>query len=166
MPKRPDAASRISAARLSELCGVNRQTRDKWISKGLLQQSEGCDQFDLVELVVLNLLFGTVKKSHVGVIWREVQPKLRELMPGPRLALVWDPQTRAANLALDDATIAGLVRHGRPVHVLDLGGPIELARAAFKREVGAMRPLQPARRFDARRAASRRGPSRGPAENP
>lgn len=49
----------------------------------------------------LRVLFDKVKKSHVQVIWRDVQPKLRELMPGPALTLVWDPQTRSAELALD-----------------------------------------------------------------
>lgn len=61
-------------------------------------------------------------------------------MPGPQLTLVWDPRRRAARLALGEAEVVELVRHGRPVQVLDLGSAVEDAREAFRREIDLLAP--------------------------
>jgi hypothetical protein len=137
MPVRPDDAPRLRGSRLCEITGVIRQTRDKWAQRGLLRSADDYDQFDLVELAVLKLLFDSLKKSHVTIAWARVRPNLREVMPGPQLTLVWDPQRRSAELSFDADEIVALARHGRPVHVLDLGSAVEWAREAFRREVEA-----------------------------
>lgn len=139
MPARSDAIPRLRGSRLCEISGVLRQTRDKWAARGLLRAADDYDEFDLVELVVLNLLFSSLKKSHVPIAWRQVQPKLRDLLPSPVLTLVWDPQNRKAEFAFEAETIVALVNHGRPVHVIDLGPPVFRAREAFRRDTDARR---------------------------
>jgi hypothetical protein len=138
MPSRPDDAKRISGSRLCEITGVNRQTRDKWASDGLLRKADDYDQLDLIEVVVLKLLLETLRKKHARIAWARIRPKLREVMATPRLTLVWDAERRLAELAFDPESIVALVKHGRSVQVLDLGGSVEDARAAFRREVEAV----------------------------
>jgi hypothetical protein len=145
MPARPDDPLRLSGSRLCEITGVNRQTRDTWTDAGLLRKGNDYDQFDLVELVVLKLLLDTLPKKHAKFAWTRVRSQLKELMPGPQLTLVWDPQRRSAELAFDAEAIIPLVRHGRPVQVLDLGSAVELAREAFRREAEAVAAQQAAR---------------------
>lgn len=140
MPTRTDTTPRLSGSRLCEISGVLRQTRDKWAGRGLVRAADHYDELDIVELVVLKSLFDSLKKSHVRIAWSQVRAELRGLVPGPTLSLVWDPQHRVAKLAFDDATIVTLVRHGRPVHVLDLGPSVKRARDAFRREVSAELP--------------------------
>jgi len=137
MPARSDDEPRVRGSRLCEIAGLNRQTRDKWVDRGLLTKTNECDQVDLVELIVLKLLSDNLKKGHVRIAWEEVRPKLREVVPGPNLTLVWDPQRRSAVLAFDPKEIVDLVRHGRLVQVLDIGHAIQWAREAFRREVAA-----------------------------
>jgi hypothetical protein len=114
---------------------VIRQSRDRWVERGLLRRSDDYDEFDLLELVVLKLLFDTLRKSHVELAWSRVRPSLREVIPGSHLTLVWDIQHRSAELSLDDATLSRLVRHGRLVQALDIGKAIDEARRAFRREI-------------------------------
>jgi hypothetical protein len=143
MPEKPDDARRVSGSRLCEICGVVRQTRDRWADQGLLRRADGYGELDLVEVAVLNLLYRTIRKMHVEVAWASVRPSLRSVVPGTQLTLVWDPQRRSAELALDDEAIARLVRHGRPTQVLDIGAAIDQARTAFRREVSRARPVEP-----------------------
>ena len=137
MPRRSDASARISASRLCEISGVLRQTRDKWAQRGLLRSGEDYDELDLVELVVLNLLFATLRKSHVPIAWDHIRPSLREAVPREGMTLVWDPQRRSAAVAFDADAIVSLARQGRPVWVLELGDVVERARDAYRREVRA-----------------------------
>jgi hypothetical protein len=95
--------------------------------------------------VVLKLLLETLRKKDAKLAWTSVRPQLRDLMPGPQLTFVWDPQRRAAELALEPEAIVPLVRHGRPVQVLDLGSEVERARDAFRREVEAVAIQEAAR---------------------
>lgn len=137
MPKGPDSGQRLSGSRLCEISGVNRQTRDKWARDGLLRKGDEYDEFDLVEVVVLHLLLDKLRKKDAKVAWARVRPQLRGLLPGPKLTLVWDGQCRTADLVIDDDAIVSLVRHGRPVQVVDLGTEVRRARDAFRRDIGA-----------------------------
>lgn len=156
MPDRSDTSVRLPGSRLCEISGVNRQTRDKWARDGLLRKGDDYDQLDLVELVILKLLLETLRKKEAKLAWAGIRPHLRNLMPGPQLTLVWDPQRRAAKLALTDEEIVPLVRHGRPVQVLDLGTAVDDARAAFRREVEALAVQAEARRRAQQSAADAR----------
>ena len=131
---------------MCEISGVNRQTRDKWARDGLLRKADSYDQLDLIEVVVLKLLLATLRKKEAKLAWLQVGPKLRELMPGPQLTLVWDGQRRAAELGLTADEIVPLVRHGRPVQVIDIGTPIEHAREAYRRELEVLTAQAEARR--------------------
>jgi hypothetical protein len=160
MPSAPDDVPRLRGSRLCEITGVIRQTRDKWAAQGLLREAESYDELDLVEVVILDALLGALKKSHAKIAWGIIRPKLRAVMPGPSLVVVWDPQTRSAELALDDATIVSLVRHGRAVHVVDLGAPVQQAREAFRREVETATQPERAKRQTGRRRLHREESSR------
>jgi hypothetical protein len=116
---------------------VNRQTRDKWAKAGLLHKGQDYDQVDLVEVVVLKLLLETLPKKHAKLAWTRIRAQLRDLMPGPQLTLVWDPQRSSAELVFEAEAIVSLVRHGRPVQVVDLGSEVERVRGAFHREAEA-----------------------------
>ena len=143
---------------MCEIGGVNRQTRDKWADEGLLGKRDDYDQLDLLELVVLKLLLGTLRKKDAKIAWSTIRPKLRELMPGQSLTLVWDAQRRTAELALAHEEIAPLVLHGRPVQVVNLGTAIHEARSAFRRELDVVaerhNTLRPARRATRARRSS------------
>jgi hypothetical protein len=116
------------------MCGVIRQTRDKWADEGLLRRRDEYDQYDLIELVILSLLLQTLRKRDAKLAWRSVRPQLRDVIAGPHLMLVWDVQQRSAGLALTPEDVVALVSHGRPVQVLDVGRLVEEAREAFRRE--------------------------------
>ena len=155
MSTSPDKTARLSGSRICEISGVNRQTRDRWVDHGLLRKSDSYDQLDLIEVVVLKLLLSTLRKKEAKLAWMRVRPQLRELMPGPQLTLVWDGQRRAAELALTDDQVVALIRHGRPVQVVDLGTPIEQGREAFRRELEIVAAQAEARR-EAEIAAGKR----------
>jgi hypothetical protein len=127
--------NRVAGSRLCELCGINRQTRDKWADGGLLRKRAAYEQLDLIEAVVLKLLLATLRKNEAKVAWMQLRPQLRSVVAGGDLTLVRDGQRRAADLALTAEDVLSLVRHGRPVQVLHLGPVVEDARAAFRREV-------------------------------
>jgi hypothetical protein len=157
MPQRPDKTPRLSGSRICEISGVNRQTRDKWVRDGLLRKSESYDQLDLIELVVLNLLLATLRKKEAKLAWIRIRPQLRDVMPSSSLTLVWDGQRRNAELALANDDIVACVRHGRPVHVIDVGTPIEQAREAFRREMEVLgAQTDSRRRADEGRRGARR----------
>jgi hypothetical protein len=167
MPIHPDDQPRLSGTRICEITGVNRQTRDKWASDGLVRKSDYYDQLDLVELVVLNLLLHTLRKKHAKIAWIRVRAKLKDLLPGPQLTLVWDAERRTADLAFDRDEIVELVRIGRPVQVIDLGGAIERAREAFRRDAEAASAIAESARAADRSAAPHPSRSAGsPPGNP
>jgi hypothetical protein len=146
MPARADdmsSAPRLTGSRLCEISGINRQTRDKWAAEGLLRKADDYDQLDLVETVALGLLLATLRKKHARVAWLAIRPELKSVMPGPQLTMVWDAERRSADLAFDAKTIAKLVRHGRPVQVIDLGTAIERAREAYRRDREAAAGVDP-----------------------
>jgi hypothetical protein len=156
MVHRPDVTRAISRSRLCEIGGVNRQTRDKWVARGLLPDNAPCGELDLIALVVLNALYGTIKKGHVPIAWRQIESDLRQSVPAGGLKLVWDIQARKAALASDDASVVELVRHGGPVHVIDLAERIDAVRTAFRNELSAG-PSHPIRKRSrtARKSAGR-----------
>jgi hypothetical protein len=100
-----------------------------------VRSDESYDELDVVEVVVLNILLSTLRKKHVRAAWQDVRPRLRTALPGAHLWVVWDPQRLEAELASDDAGVARLVRHGRPVQVIDVAPAVEEARGAFRREI-------------------------------
>jgi hypothetical protein len=130
----PDNKRTLSGARLSEVVGVLRQTRDAWAARGLLRRRDRYELFDLVELAVLSELSKFLRKHDVPVAWAQVRPALKTVVATPSLALVWDSQERRATLTFEDNEIMALVRHGRPIQVIDLGARIASARGAFDRE--------------------------------
>ena len=105
----------------------------------MLRKAAEYDEFDLVETVVLKLLLDALPKRHAKVAWPGVRPVLRDVVPGPELTLVWDAERRSAELAFGGEAIVSLVRHGRPVQVLDVGSAVTRAREAFRRDVEATR---------------------------
>jgi hypothetical protein len=143
MARRADDERSITRSRVCEIGGVNRQTRDKWAARGLLLNRDRCGELDLVELVVLSTINRTIRKGHVPIAWNQVRAKLREGLPTSGLTLVWDVQARKAEFARDERAIVDLVRHGRPVHVIDLAAPIDAARRAFRNELAASQVGQP-----------------------
>jgi hypothetical protein len=155
MPSRSDESATLSCSRLCEIAGVNRQTRDQWALADLLRKASDYEELDLVETVVLKLLLDTLPKRHAKIAWPLVRPALRQVVPGPNLTLVWDPARRSAELALDVDTIALLVRHGRPVQVLDVGSAVTRAREAFRRDVEASHGSKQTARAGRRAARSR-----------
>jgi hypothetical protein len=159
MAPRSDTARGLRPARICEFAGVIRQTRDKWVDRGLLSARVDCGELDVVELVALKTLYASVRKSHVPIAWTQVQPKLRETIPATGFVLVWDVQARRASFAHDATQVFQLVTHGRPVQVVDLATPIDLARKAFRNEVDAGRSdrLRPPRSRTRLLASSERG---------
>jgi hypothetical protein len=155
MPAQPDDAARLNGSRLCEIAGVIRQTRDKWASQGLLRAADGYEEIDVIEVVILNALLTSLKKGHAKVAWVQVRPKLRDVMPGPGLAVVWDHQRRNAELVLDDSTIGSSVRHGRPVQVVDVGSAVLHAREAFRRDLQRSSATRPVRTRARKRRSGR-----------
>jgi hypothetical protein len=138
MAPTPDAPRSIRPSRVCEICGVLRQTRQKWIDRGLLQERSACGEIDLMETVVLRILFATIRKSHVRIAWQQIQHRLRETIPNQGLTIIWDVERREATLVTADASVIGAVRHGRPVQVIPLDEPIAAAREAFRKEIAAI----------------------------
>src|SRR5438552_2532586 len=98
MPGRSDTTPRLTGSRLCEITGVNRQTRDTWSHAGLLRKGDGYDEFDLGEAVVLKLLLETLRKKDAKIAWLSIRPRLKQVLPGRRLMMVWDATRRSAEL--------------------------------------------------------------------
>jgi hypothetical protein len=137
MPRPTDGAKNLPPSRLCDIAGVARQTREKWVARGLLRDAPHCDQVDLVELVVLRQLFNVIRKSHVPVVWSAIREELRKNLPGQALTVVWDHQRRMAHLSFDDSSIVQLARHGRPVQLILIGTIVTESRDAYRRELAA-----------------------------
>ena len=100
----------------------------------MLQERAVCIELDLIETVVLKMLYQIVRKSHVRMVWAQVQPSLRRRLPSAGLTVIWDPERRDAVLAVSDREIVEASRHGRVVQVIPLDHAIATAREAFHKE--------------------------------
>jgi hypothetical protein len=155
MDRKPD---RLSANRICDLTGVNRQTRADWADRQLLRSAKDYGERDVMEQLVLNELLAKLKKSDVPAMWSEVQRHLRGSVVGADVVLVWDPGARRVQITAETTELRHAVCHGRAVHVLPLGELVAEARRLYRHEVEARKRAHATK---AARSRKRPGQERG-----
>jgi hypothetical protein len=126
---------RMSEAFLCTFADVKRTTRLGWADQGLLRRRKGEEYTvrDLHELVACRLLKAALGSAEGADAWRQVREDFARRLPGPRLDVVFSEADHRADLVTDDSGLAGLIRHGRLVRVVQLAPEMNRAREAFAR---------------------------------
>ncbi|MDQ2983078.1 MAG: hypothetical protein M3R70_03995 [Actinomycetota bacterium] len=146
-----DDRLRLSELKLCEIVGVSQPYRQSLVKRKMLEPApqSGCSPNDAVELAILERLGHHLSPSEVAVAWKQLRPRIRELVPKGRLDLVFSRELGGAELARDDASLRTAVIGGRPVRVLELGPRLQEVLDAFRRWAEAA-PFTPPRQVPAR----------------
>src|SRR5437867_13150629 len=123
MGRRVDDRRRLSELKLCEIVGVSQPYRQSLVKRKMLEPppQSGCSANDAVELATLERLGHHLSPSEVAVAWKQLRPRLRELVPKGRLDVVFSRELGAVEIARDNASLRTAVTGGKPVQVLELG---------------------------------------------
>ena len=135
MTGRTDDALRLSELKLCELVGVSQQHRQSLVKRKMLTAAGnvGCTATDAVELATLERLSHHLSPSELAVAWKELRPRMREIVPKGRVDIVFDRELGSAEIARDDAAVRQAAISGRPVQVVELGARLQEVLDAFRR---------------------------------
>ncbi len=155
MAKRVDDGLRLSELKLCEIVGVSQPHRQSLVKRKMLDppSPRGCGASDAVELATLERLGRHLSPSEVAVAWKELRPRLRELVPKGRFDVVFSRELGGVEIVRDDATLRAAVIGGGPVQVIELGPRLQEVLDAFRRWA-EVTPYTPPRQARARSKTS------------
>ena len=135
MVTRSDSRPTLAEARLCEICGVTQQYRRSLVKKKFLRAAPrgGCTLRDALELTAVKVMSDAMGAQDTTAALLQLDAVFTDSLPVGRFDLVYDLQLKLLSLARDDGTLRGLVAHGRPVRVFELGERFAQVGDAFRR---------------------------------
>jgi len=126
----------ILAADLCQRVAIPQARHSQWVKRGLCRRigKGGATEADAVELAVATILMEALKDIEKA---RRAISQLRDHFDArvwdAGLTIVWDEQLELAEWAGSDSQIGSLIRHGRAVRVLAVGGFLHDVVDSFRR---------------------------------
>ena len=141
MARSTDAPRRLSELRLCELVGVSQPYRQSLVKRKMLEPPKaGCTAADAVELATIERLARHLTPSELTVAWKELRPRLRDMVPKGRVDVVFDRELGSTEIVRDDAGLRAAVISGRVVRVIELGPRVQEVLDGFRRWAAAPAP--------------------------
>lgn len=132
----------LTADELCDICEASPSQRQAWAKDGDLRQRRGFEELDAAELAACVAIRDAVGPKRGKAAWKELRPVLQELLiqgaSGVWLVVEYRG-VESHDLVTTPKDLARRVANGRPVVVIDLRSPVELARKAYRDAVGNKR---------------------------
>jgi hypothetical protein len=132
----------LTAEELCDICDASPAQRQAWAKDGDLRQRRGFEELDAAELAACAAIRDAVGPKRGKAAWRELRPVLQGLLIQASSGIWVVVECRGVerhDLVTTPKDLARRVAHGRPVVVVDLRSPVDLARKAYRDAVGVKR---------------------------
>ena len=128
----------MPVAAVAEILGVDRQQFYEWKKLGLLGSREVRSRLtraDAVELAVLAELSRRIGGVKARIAYKQLRASVIVADPESIGEIVWVDQDRTALLVNPADDIRKLIRHPRPVLLIEVGAEIQRVLEAFQRDL-------------------------------